>query len=176
MIDFRGGSRIFSRGADFQKIFENFDDIFFRSTKLIFPNFCQFFCQFLPQLFFVPIFANFFAPQANFWKNRPKNAFLGTFWKILTEKLRFFGARSPLKISVYWRQRRLLKNFRVGRPKMDFLKSIKGGSAGGRIPEEREGRPSPPPPAPHPKSAPDRFCSEYCSSCLESSKTKILLQ
>ena len=34
----RGGSRIFSRGgADFQKIFENFDDLFFfRSIRLIF--------------------------------------------------------------------------------------------------------------------------------------------
>ena len=35
----RGGSRIFSRrgwGADFHKFFENFVDIFFRSTKLIF--------------------------------------------------------------------------------------------------------------------------------------------
>ena len=33
-----GGSRIFSRGggADFQKIFENFFDLLFRSTKLIF--------------------------------------------------------------------------------------------------------------------------------------------
>ena len=25
----RGGSKIFSRGADFQKIFQNFDDLFF---------------------------------------------------------------------------------------------------------------------------------------------------
>ena len=32
----RGGSRIFSRGADLQKIYENFDDFFFKSTKLIF--------------------------------------------------------------------------------------------------------------------------------------------
>ena len=31
-----GGSRIFSRGADFQKIFENFFDLLFRPTKLIF--------------------------------------------------------------------------------------------------------------------------------------------
>ena len=55
----RGGSRIFSRGgADFQKIFENFDDLFFffRSTKLIFRA--------LPKHGFVPILAKFFAPQA----------------------------------------------------------------------------------------------------------------
>ena len=127
----------FSRGggggvADFQKIFENFDDLFFlffRSIKLIFRA--------LPKHGFVPILAKFFASQAKFWKNRSKKAFLGTFWKILTEKLRFFGARSPLKISIYWRQRRLQKIFRVDRPKMDFLKVSKGGpfgSAGDRIP------------------------------------------
>ena len=37
----RGGSRIFSRGgggADFQKKFENFDGLFFRSTKSIFQS------------------------------------------------------------------------------------------------------------------------------------------
>ena len=57
----RGGSRIFSRGgADFQKIFQNFDDLFFffRSTKLIFRA--------LPKYCFAPILAKFSAPQANF--------------------------------------------------------------------------------------------------------------
>ena len=92
--------RIFSReGADFQKNFENFVDLFFRSTKLI--------SRVLSKLCFVPILAKFSAPQAKFSKNRPKKAFLGTFWKNLTKKLRFFGSRFPLKISIYWRQRRL---------------------------------------------------------------------
>ena len=27
-----------------------------------------------------------------------------TYWKILTKKMRFFGARFTLKISIYWRQ------------------------------------------------------------------------
>ena len=61
----RGGSRIFSRGgggggfADFQKIFQNFDDLFFfRSTKLIFRA--------LPKHCFAPTLAKFSAPQANF--------------------------------------------------------------------------------------------------------------
>ena len=57
----RGGSRIFSRGrggADFQKKLENFDDFFFRSTKLIFRA--------LPKHSFAPIFGKFSAPQANF--------------------------------------------------------------------------------------------------------------
>ena len=31
-------------------------------------------------------------------KIQAKKAFLGTFWKIFTKKLRFFGTRSPLKI------------------------------------------------------------------------------
>ena len=52
----------FSRGggADFQKIFQNFDDLFFffRSTKLIFRA--------LPKHCFAPILAKFSAPQANF--------------------------------------------------------------------------------------------------------------
>ena len=50
----RGGG-----GADFQKVFENFDDLFFlRSTKLIFRA--------LPKHGFVPILAKFFASQAKF--------------------------------------------------------------------------------------------------------------
>ena len=55
----RGGSRIFSRGggADFQKIFQNFDDLFFRSTKLIF--------QALSKHCFAPTLAKFSAQQAN---------------------------------------------------------------------------------------------------------------
>ena len=35
IITARGGSRIFSNGADFQKNVKNFDDLFFRSPKLI---------------------------------------------------------------------------------------------------------------------------------------------
>ena len=58
----RGGSRIFSRGgggADFQKIFQNFDDLFIlRATKLIFRA--------LPKHCFAPILAKFSALEANF--------------------------------------------------------------------------------------------------------------
>ena len=58
-IVIRGGSRIFSRGGGgFSKKFENFDDFFFRSTKLIFRA--------LPKHCFAPILAKFSAPQANF--------------------------------------------------------------------------------------------------------------
>ena len=39
--------------------------------------------------------------QAKFRKkSRPKRAFLGTFWKSLTEKLHFFGAHYHLKINI----------------------------------------------------------------------------
>ena len=88
------------------------------------------------------------APQAKFKKKTVQTGILGTFWKILTKKLRFFGARSkpkyppPLKISIYWR-----RNYYSS--KLDFLKSTKGGpfgSAGGPIPEGKSSAvPLPPP-------------------------------
>ena len=57
----------FSRGgADFQKKFENFDDLFFRSTKLIFRA--------LPKHCFAPILAGKFLK-----KKQSKKPFLGTF-------------------------------------------------------------------------------------------------
>ena len=41
-------------------------------------------------------------------RQKPDQTFIfSTFWKISTKKLRFFVARSPLKISIDWRQRRL---------------------------------------------------------------------
>ena len=63
----------FSRGggADFRKIFQNFDDLFFRSTKLIFRA--------LPKYYFAPILGRFWALFEKFWQ---KNCV-------------FFGARSP---------------------------------------------------------------------------------
>ena len=48
-----------------------------------------------------------FLRRRQIFENRPKKAFSGTFSKILRKKSRFFGARSPLKISIYWRQKRL---------------------------------------------------------------------
>ena len=55
---------------DFQKIFQNFDELFFRSTKFIFRA--------LPKHCFAPILAKFSTPQANFDK-----------------KIAFFLARAP---------------------------------------------------------------------------------
>ena len=58
-LEYRGGSRIFSRGgADFQKFFENFVNLFVRSTEFIF--------QALPKHGLVPVLGKFCAPQAKF--------------------------------------------------------------------------------------------------------------
>ena len=116
----RGRSRIFSRGGGGGGGFFSRGGgrtLFFRSTKLI------------------------SSPKAVKRRNFEKQ-FLGTFWKIFVFFLRFFCARRKkmrkiafffcralsLKVSIYWRPRRLKKSFRVGRPKMDFLKSTKGGT------------------------------------------------
>ena len=57
MIENRGGPRIFSRGERiFKKIFENFVDLYFRSTELIFRA--------LPKHGFVTVLAKFSAQQA----------------------------------------------------------------------------------------------------------------
>ena len=77
----RGGVRIFKK--NFQKTCRHF----FRSTELIFRA--------LTKHRLVPVLAKFSAPQSNFLKKQAKNAFLGTFWKILTKKNRGFSARAP---------------------------------------------------------------------------------
>ena len=93
MILIRGGSRVFSRGGgvDFQKFFQNFDDLFFfRLTKLIFRA--------LPKHCFTPILAKFSAPQADFWKNSQKSRFWALFEKFWQNIAFFFDARSPSKL------------------------------------------------------------------------------
>ena len=90
----------------------------------------------------------FLSDQIDF-SSSPK-ALKRRFWALfenVDKKIAFFGARSSSKNSIFYG---LKKNFTVGRPKMDFLKTSKGGpfgSAGGRIPEEGGGvRPPPPHP------------------------------
>ena len=90
----RGRYRIFSRvgggdgggGCRFAKIcrpFFQFDQMSFSTLKTLKrPCFGQIFC----------------AAGKILKKRRPKKEFLETFWKIMTKKLRFLGARSPLKI------------------------------------------------------------------------------
>ena len=74
--------------------------------------------------------------------------------------MRFFGARSPLQNTLYWRQRLLQKNFEVGQTKMDVVIYTKGGLFGKNWqPELREGggRWSPIPLPPHPRHATDYY-------------------
>ena len=89
-------------GANFQKEIENFDDLFFLGR----PNW---FFE-LSQSTVLPIFRQNFVRRSQILK-KVKKAFLGTFWEILTKKLRFFGACSPLKISKYWRRKAPLEKF-----------------------------------------------------------------
>ena len=59
------------RGANFQKNFQNFDDLFFRSTKLIFRA--------LPKHCFAPYFGKIFGAAGKFLKKQSKKPFLGNF-------------------------------------------------------------------------------------------------
>ena len=77
--------------ADFEKIFENFVDLFFRSTELTFR------ARFNP-----PCFGQIFCAAGKILKK--KTVQKGVF------RHRIFSARAPspsLKISIYWHQRRL---------------------------------------------------------------------
>ena len=53
--------------------------------------------QFYQKKFSIIILAKICALQAKFGKNRPKKAFLGTFWKILSEKLYILAPKAPLE-------------------------------------------------------------------------------
>ena len=93
----------FSRGGGggrFQKKLENFDDLFFffRSTKLIFRA--------LPKHCCAPISAKFLRRRQIFEKT-VKKAVFGHFLKNFDKKSRFFWRALPLKVSIYWRRRRL---------------------------------------------------------------------
>ena len=91
----RGGPRIFSRGG---RIFKKFSKIL--TTFLFFFWVDQIDLPSSPRAVKIPCFGQIFCAAGNFLKkkNRSKTPFLGTFWKILTKKTRFFGARSPSKL------------------------------------------------------------------------------
>ena len=114
----------FSRGgADFQKIFQNFDDLFFLGRPNCFSE--------LSQSTVLPLY------WAGFWK------------KTLTKKSLFFGARSPSKLVYIGAQSALRKVLGSVGQKWISEKLTEGGpfgSAGGRIPEGGTRRPPPPPP------------------------------
>ena len=93
---FRGGG-----GADFQKFqkcFENFVDLYFGSTKLIFSALANYYKDPILTIFF-------FAPQAIFRKKKQdKTGVFRHFWKIFEHKIAFFGARFPRKNMINWRR------------------------------------------------------------------------
>ena len=60
-------------------------------------------------------------------KKQAKKVFLGTFWEILTKKLRFFCARSPSKL-VYIRAKGIYRKVLGSVTKMDISNYYKGGT------------------------------------------------
>ena len=70
------------------------------------------------------------------------------FLESFAQKMSFFGARSPLIISIYWRQKGFSKQF----------KGVSLGSEGDRIlKESKHPTQAPPHPHSHPKSASDKI-------------------
>ena len=138
-----------SRGgrADFQKNFENFVDLFWFSER----------SQTTIKNLFRPKFLrrrHNFEKHAKNSENRPKIAKNRP--KISTKKSRFFGIRSPLKISIEWRAegafRKILRSVSQKWISQNSTKGGPFGSAGGRLPEGGGERASASPPPP-PKSA-----------------------
>ena len=80
MVSIRGGSRIFSRGADY---------FFFRSTKLIFRAL---------QRTILPLFWQNFLRRRQIFEKTVTKAVFGHFLKNFDKKNRAFGARSPSKL------------------------------------------------------------------------------
>ena len=82
-------------------------------------------------------------------KKQSKKPFLGTFLKIVTKKLRFFGARSPSKLVYIGAEGAFRKILGSVRQKWISEKVSKGGPfglAGGRIPGGGGGGGRPPSP------------------------------
>ena len=94
-------------------------------------------------------FDQIFYVAGKFLKKQAKKAFLDTFWKCWSKYRVFFGARSPLKISIYWPRR-------FSHQKWISQNSTKGDPFGrlrGKTPERKKASaPAPPPP----KSAADQ--------------------
>ena len=89
-------------------------------------------------------------------KKQAKKAFLGSFWEILTKKLRLFGARSTLKLVYIGAEvafRKILGSVSQKRISQNSTKRGPFGSALGPIPEGKEGVRQTHPP----KSAPDQY-------------------
>ena len=111
----RGGSRVFSRGAEFSKTFKNH---FFRFTKLIYRTLAD------------PILTNFFG---HFLKNLDKQIAF------------FFGARSPSKLVYIGANVAFNQVLGSVGQKWTFKKYQRDPRAGGQKPEEKRPLPLNPP-------------------------------
>ena len=100
----RGGSRIFSRGGGGRifKKFSKFDDLFF-FFSLGRPNW---FFELSQSTVLALLWLNFLRRRQIFEKT-VKKAVFGQFLKNVDKKIAFFWRALPLKISIYWRRRRL---------------------------------------------------------------------
>ena len=81
-------------GLDFQKNFQNFDDLV--------QNFSS-----SPKAVFYPYFGKSLLRRRQFFEKTVKKAVFGHFLKNFDKKIAFFWRALPLKVSIYWRQRRL---------------------------------------------------------------------
>ena len=85
-------SKIFSRGGgggDFQKIVENFDDLFFNADKIGFPS--------SPKALKGRCFGEIFCATGKFLKKQVEKAVFGHFMENFDKKNAFFFARGPLQ-------------------------------------------------------------------------------
>ena len=129
----------FSRGggAGFQKNVKNFDDLFYKSTKLIFWAFRNHYKD--------PGLAKCSTPQTKFWKNyMPKKTYLGAFSKFWTKNC-VFSARALPSNLVYIDAKGASKKI-LGSVSQKWRpqNSTKGGRfrwAWDRIPEKKCARP-----------------------------------
>ena len=89
-------------------------------------------------------FGEIFCAASKNLKNRPKKAFLGTFWKMLAKNSRFFRALSPLKLTYIGAQSVFRKFLGSVTKKKDISKSLR--RQGVEILEGKGACPQTPPP------------------------------
>ena len=98
MAEIRGGSRIFSRGAYFQKNFENLV-YFFEVDQIDFPSSLKALQR--------PRFRQNFCAEGKMWKKHDNKDVIKPFLENFDQKMAFLWRALPLKISIYWHRRRL---------------------------------------------------------------------
>ena len=115
IITIRGGSRILSRwGGGISNSFQNFCDLFFMSTKLIFRAPPEYYKDF--------VLINFLCRKQIFEKRGQKLYFWALFGKFSAVKLCFIWRTLSFKFSVYWRKGAFWKKIKGWSAKMDLIK------------------------------------------------------